>query len=108
MVRDTRRLPFAGVCPSSQAHGRAFVSVEDEEGDFRCVYAPYLLQDGAVSLPRDYVAPLEIDVGQIVGFTPVEPAIKKPRGSRKKSAPHAPGTNGAAAAPRKPAPRAKS
>lgn len=95
LVRDTRRLPFGGVCAPSQADGRAFVSLEDEEGDFRCVYTPYLLEDGVVSIPKEYATPLEVEEGQLVGFTPVEPGEKKSKSSSKssKSSSHS-GTNG--------------
>ena len=103
LVRHTRRASFAGYAASAQ--GRAFVSVEDDQGAFRAVWSPYVADGDRVSIPREYAELLDVQRGQPVGLTPVETAGKASR-PIKKSAP-APAINGAAHKS-KPAKRTKS
>ncbi len=80
LVKSTRRAVFSGVCTAQQAHGRAFVSTEDDDGAFRAVFAPVQLgDDGRVALPREYADVLELEPGRRLGYTPVESKAKSAR-----------------------------
>lgn len=77
IIRDTRRVEFAGVCPASRAKGEAIVSVEnpkDSERPFLAVMCPYAESaDGAgVRIPDEHAAMLDIKPGAAVGFTPLD------------------------------------
>jgi len=80
LVKETKTFTYGGVASSQQAHGRAFVSAEDEEGEFRAVFVPYNLDEqNQVFIPREYAELLELEKGQKVGFCAVEPKTKKTR-----------------------------
>ncbi len=80
LVKGSRRISFGGVVTPQQAHGRALISAEDEEGEFKAIFVPYFLDEkDNVFITRDYAELLELEKGATVGFCPVEPKQKKVR-----------------------------
>lgn len=77
LVRNTRRAEFGGACAEDEARGRAFVSVESDRGEFRCVYAPFVERADTIQIPPGHAELLEIDRGERIGFTPVETGDRK-------------------------------
>ncbi len=72
MVRDTRRAEFAGVCPPAQAKKQGFVSVEDDDGEFRAMLTVYCDADsGGVRLLKEAAEALHAEPGTRLGITPM-------------------------------------
>lgn len=78
LVRETRRLPLAGVCDRDACQQSGFVSVEHEEGEFFAGYAPFRLVDGesALEMPSEFAEHIRVRAGDEVGMTPVDLKIK--------------------------------
>jgi len=71
VVRDTRRVKFAGVCPPDKATSQGFVSVMHDDGDFRAVHTRFAEAPGGVSLLKEAAEALALSQGQELGVAPL-------------------------------------
>jgi len=103
LIRDTRRVDFAGAAPEGKAKGNAIVSHEDpanSERPFLAVMTPYTEASGgkSIKLPKQAIELLGVQPGARLGFTPLDSyGAIAPKAAAKSAA----SNNGAAAKPGK-------
>ncbi len=74
LVRKTAHAELAGVCAEQETTGTGFVSVLDDEGEFRCVYTAFRLDEAAkaITLPEASASALSVKPGAQLGYTPLD------------------------------------
>lgn len=106
LVRETRRGTLGKAVAPERCDAHAIVSIVTEDGEFRAVDSPCLLQDDVIRLPEHALKALGGTLGIACGMTPM-PVRPAPLEEPKPTKPAKAARPGKTATTRRAAPRAK-
>lgn len=77
LIRRTTHAAYAGSCTELETTATGFVSFLDDEGEFRCVYTAFRLDErgGSIVLPEASAQALDVRDGARLGYTPLDLGI---------------------------------
>jgi arginine N-succinyltransferase len=87
IVRNTFRAELAGTAAASACTHSGFVSVLNDDGEFRAIATPFALDGKHISIPRAVMGELGWSAGLELGVSVLEGPAPKPARSSRRAAP---------------------
>jgi arginine N-succinyltransferase len=80
IVKNTSRMELGGHAPLSAATHEGFVSMLDQDGEFRAVQSPFAIDGRRILLPRNLTSELGWEPGALLGVSILEVLAQKAAG----------------------------